>query len=138
MIAQARAIWSAVGGWRSLAAFALGAVVFFGLGQCSGEARQKKIEKAAHAVAVAEQVTRNAEATGKATAEAYRDAQEVANLERSLTDAVAQVADSAPTPSDISLACGRLRSQGADLSKLPACRGFAAGSQADPRPVSPH
>jgi hypothetical protein len=118
--------------WKLGAGFLVGALVAFPLGQCSGAAGQKKHEQADRAVAIAGAMTANAKASDKAASERVTDALKAAELERKLTDAVAEVSDSAPTVSDVALGCARLREQGDDVSNVPACRGLGGQAQARP------
>ena len=126
------AVPAALASWvnlRSLAGLALGVVLAFPLGQCSGERRQHKLEEAQRAVAIAEALKRQNTATEKGAAQSLRDAQAVADAERKLTDAVADLPDETPSVRDVQLTCERLRNQGDDVSNIPACSGPRAADQ---------
>jgi len=116
--------------WKAGAGFVLGAVIAFPLGQCSGSQRAEEREQAARAVAITEALKTDSAAKEVAAGERLADAAAVADLKQELTDAVTEVADSAPTPSDVALGCARLRAQGTDVSDLPACGRPSGSAQA--------
>lgn len=77
--------------------------------------------------------TRNATANGAAAVQAEKDGAIVASKTESLKHADDKIQDGAPSASRVALACERLRQQGADLSRVPACGGSQGRAEAGPR-----
>lgn len=74
--------------------------------------------------------TRNATANGAAAVQAEKDDAAVASKTENLKHADDKIQDGAPSASRVALACERLRQQGADLSRLPACGGSQGRAEA--------
>lgn len=104
-----------------LAVAAILLALFFGL-QAKGGADQRRIDRAAAEVAIAKAQAINAAALQKADAERAKDTQAVSTLQKDLNRAYENTPDGKPSPARLALACGRLRAQHADVSKLAACR----------------
>ena len=115
--------------WLAVAALIPSA---FLLGQCDGAAKQKQIDAAIVLKAQEFARKRDAEAKAKAAQERVADTAETAKLEKDLADADQGLPDTRPSDSRLALNCQRLRNQGADLARVPACRGFAERAKARP------
>lgn len=116
--------------WKAAAGLAVGLVLAYPLGQCSGARRQHRLEEAQKAVAVAEALKKDAAIKDLTAAQRVADAEATAAKKQELTDALADMADEVPSQRDVALACGRLRQQGVDVSDLPACGGPAGPAEA--------
>jgi len=124
--------------WTTSRPALLGAVAVaapcFLLGQCAGAAREKDRQAAAAAVATVEALKTDRAAKEQAADERMADAEAVADLKEELTDAVADLPDDEPSARRVALGCARLRNQGLDTSRLPACGGSAGQAQAPAGP----
>ena len=108
--------------WKAAVGFIVAAPLFFLLGQCDGRKSERARNDAARAEANVQAMKTNHGATEKAAAERVRDATTVAAQEETLIDAIQSTPDTAPDIVRVRLGCQRLRSQGTDLSNIPACR----------------
>lgn len=86
-----------------------------------GRGDQARREKARDAIAVAAAMKSDARANEKATAVITKAAQDRAEVERKLTDAVASAPDSVPDAVVVQYGCEQLRQAGARVADLPAC-----------------
>jgi hypothetical protein len=115
-----KAFWSTW--WRA----ALGAAVVAGpcltLGYCQGKSAGEAKMEAAAAIATVEVMKTDGSAKEVAAVERVNDILAVEETKKELTDAVAKLPDSVPSPRRVALACARLRTQGIDTASLPACR----------------
>ncbi len=127
-----KAAWSTW--WRALLGAAVVAGPCFLLGQCAGAASEKDRQQAAAAVATVEALKTDRAAKERAADERLADAEAVADLKEELTDAVADLPDDEPSARRVALGCARLRNQGLDTSRLPACGGSAGQAKAPARP----
>lgn len=121
--------------WKGGIGFIVGAIFIFPIAQCSGEHRQKKLEAAQEAIAVATALKTDQVARYKSANERLADAQAIAEKQKELTDVVADLPDESPTTIDLALACQQLRNQGTDISDLPACRPTPSARQTNPSSV---
>ena len=87
-----------------------------------GRADSARQEEARDAVALAEQLKLDTRAKEEAAGTRLQDALAVVQTKKELTDAVAAIPDTVPDPVAVRLGCERLRRQGTDVSKVPACR----------------
>lgn len=127
-----KAAWST---WRpALLGAAVVAAPCFLLGQCAGAVHEKDRQEAAAAVATVEALKTDGAAKEKAAGERLADAEAVADLKEELTDAVADLPDDEPSARRVALGCARLRNQGQDTTRLPACGGSAGQAQAPTGP----
>jgi hypothetical protein len=120
--------------WKAAVGAAVMFPMAFMLGQCSGESNAKAKQKAADAVAIVEVLKTDAKAKEKAADERLADAEAVAETKEKLTDAVQNLPDAMPSARRVALACQRLRNDGQDVSRLPACSGPQGPGQAPAAP----
>lgn len=120
--------------WKAAVGAAVVFPLAFMLGQCSGEGHAKKKFEAATAVATVEVLKTDRQSKEKASDERLADAEAVADLKGNLTDAVASLPDDLPSQRRVALGCARLRSQGVDTGRLPACSGPPGQGQAPAGP----
>ena len=113
------------GNAKILAASAVLIVLAFLLGQCDGRSteRAKNDARIAAANLAAEQAARVADAT--AAQARVTDAVAIAETQRSLTDAIKALPDTAPDAVRIGLNCSRLRLAGRDTTTIAACAGHS-------------
>ena len=116
--------------WKALPGFAVGALLAFPLGQCSGKAEAERRAEANTAIARAEAALADSEAKEKSADERLNDAAKVADLRERLTDAVASLPDEVPSAHGVALGCQQLREayHGAELPL--ACRSSGGGEAA--------
>lgn len=116
--------------WRAALGFAVATALCLPLGYCEGKRAGKAKADAAAAVATVEVMKVDGNAKDVAAIERTKDDAAVVEQKEKLTDAVANLPDSLPSPRRVALACERLRQQGTDTSRLPACGGSPDGGQA--------
>lgn len=92
------------------------------LGYCKGESAAKARADAERSLASTKALKVDAVAKDNAAASRVKDALTVKENEDALVDAISEVPDEKPDAVRVRLGCERLRAQGEDISRLPACR----------------
>lgn len=115
--------------WRAALGAAVAAAFCIPLSYCEG--RKAGASKAAAAVAVATVEVMKVDASAKdvAAIERANSDVEVVQQKEALTDAVAALPDSMPSPRRVALACARLKQQGIDTKSVIACGGKSDGKK---------
>ena len=98
------------------------AAVTWPLAYCDGKRAGKAQMQLAIEQANTRYLTQKARADALAADQRLTDQRTVTNLERELSDAVANIPDEVPTARRLARACAQLRSQGVDTAALPQCR----------------
>lgn len=96
-----------------------------------GRSDGREIEKAAIAAAVVEEIRVTNQSAGVAAQEREADGTTITEAQEERSNAIQSTEDARPSDASNALNCERLRQSGADISLIPACRGRAAGSEAD-------
>ena len=98
------------------------AALCFPLGYCKGESAAKARADAERSLANTKALKVDAVAKDNAAASRVKDALTVKENEDALVDAISETPDEKPDALRVKLGCARLRAQGEDISRLPACR----------------
>ena len=116
--------------WKAAVGAAVVAAPLFLLGQCHGV----QLERDRAKVEAAKITVRAAETRVTAAEERAADNNRITARQEDLSSADDQAADSRPSDARRSRNCRILCRQGADISRVPGCEGFACGAEAATRP----
>jgi hypothetical protein len=120
--------------WRAGVGIFIGAVLVFPVAQCAGVHKEKDRAEAEAVKQQNKQLQKTLENHEVASGERANDTATITAKKEDLEHAVQGLPDNVPSARRVALACARLRNQGADVSKLPACNGSANRGQAPAGP----